>query len=95
MNIQLSRFDSLFEKEVYDELTKRGWNVKRQIGYSDFKIDLAITEPYNENKFILGIECDGSSFNLSKTARDRDRLRQQIFWIKRLNNTQNLISWLI
>ncbi len=74
-----SRFDSLFEKEVYDELTKRGWNVKRQIGYSDFKIDLAITEPYNENKFILGIECDGSSFNLSKTARDRDRLRQQIF----------------
>nr|WP_307924521.1 hypothetical protein [Mycoplasmopsis bovis] len=41
MNIQLSRFDSLFEKEVYDELTKRGWNVKRQIGYSDFKIDLS------------------------------------------------------
>ncbi len=36
-----SRFDSLFEKEVYDELTKRGWNVKRQIGYSDFKIDLS------------------------------------------------------
>ncbi|WP_429977123.1 hypothetical protein, partial [Mycoplasmopsis bovis] len=40
-----SRFDSLFEKEVYDELTKRGWNVKRQIGYSDFKIDLGITDP--------------------------------------------------
>ena len=36
----------------------------------------------NKNKpsgeFLLGIECDGASYHSSPTARDRDRLRQQV-----------------
>jgi len=32
----------------------------------------------NRSGFILGIECDGSSYHSSRSARDRDRLRQQI-----------------
>lgn len=27
---------------------------------------------------MLGIECDGASYHRSPTARDRDRLRQQV-----------------
>lgn len=29
-------------------------------------------------EFILGIECDGRTYHSSATARDRDRLREEI-----------------
>ena len=28
--------------------------------------------------FLLGVECDGASYHSSRSARDRDRLRQEI-----------------
>ena len=40
-------------------------------------MSLCTTSP-RESKFILAIECDGANYHSSATARDRDRLRQQI-----------------
>ncbi len=40
-------------------------------------IDIGVKHP-NTNSFILGIECDGATYHSSKSARDRDRLRQEI-----------------
>jgi hypothetical protein len=37
-----------------------------------------VIDDANPGKYILGIECDGASYHSSATARDRDRLRQQI-----------------
>ncbi len=31
-----------------------------------------------QGRFVCGIECDGFSYHSSETARDRDRLRQQV-----------------
>ncbi|WFQ90037.1 DUF4011 domain-containing protein [Mycoplasma feriruminatoris] len=95
-----------FDQEVYEQLTKKGWKVKKQVGSSGFKIDLAIVDPRDENKFLLAIECDGSTFNSSKSSRDRDRLRQQVLesrgwafhriwstdWFKNPNLQTNLIE---
>ncbi|QCZ36904.1 DUF4011 domain-containing protein [Mycoplasma nasistruthionis] len=75
---ELREFDSPFEFEVYNELIKLGYSVEKQVGCSGFKIDLAIVDPDNPNRFILGIECDGALYHSSKSARDRDRLRQQV-----------------
>lgn len=71
-------FDSPFEEHVYDELIKLGYIVKTQVGSSGYRIDMAIVDPESPGRFLLGVECDGATYHSSKTARDRDRLRQQI-----------------
>jgi very-short-patch-repair endonuclease len=71
-------FDSEFEVQVAERLQALGYDVKRQIGASGFRVDLAISDPEKPGRFVLGIECDGAQFHSSRSARDRDRLRQQV-----------------
>lgn len=71
-------FDSPLEKDVYESIVSLGYNVKTQVGTSGYRIDLAVIHPEQPGKFLVGIECDGASYHSSKTARDRDRLRQQV-----------------
>jgi very-short-patch-repair endonuclease len=71
-------FDSPFEQEVYEELTRRGLTVHPQVGCSSFFIDLAVVDPAAPGRYLLGVECDGASYHSSATARDRDRLRQEV-----------------
>ena len=35
-------------------------------------------DPKRPGRFLLGIECDGATYHSSATARDRDRLRQEV-----------------
>ncbi len=71
-------FDSPFEEAVCRALREKGYDVKTQVGCSGYKIDLAIRDKNNPEKFILGVECDGSAYHSCATARDRDRLRQEV-----------------
>ena len=70
--------ESPFERAVWDALRARGMEVDRQVGTSRYRIDLAIKDPQNPGRYILGVECDGATYHSSAVARDRDRLRQQI-----------------
>lgn len=70
--------DSLFEEQVCLALTERGHNVKAQVGSSGYRIDLAIVDPDCPGRYMLGIECDGATYHRSKTARDRDKLRELV-----------------
>lgn len=70
--------DSDFEISVQNALENLGYVIHRQVGASGFSIDLAVVNPENQNEYILGIECDGAAYHSSKSARIRDRLRQQI-----------------
>jgi very-short-patch-repair endonuclease len=70
--------DSDFEIEVADRLRRRAFDVEMQVGVSGFKIDLGVRHPDHPGKFIVGIECDGAAYHSSKSARDRDRLREDI-----------------
>ena len=72
-----ARIRSDFTQEVRDFLREQGFEVDSQVGCSSFKIDLAVKRP-NSSDYALAIECDGRSYRSSKTARDRDRLRQDI-----------------
>lgn len=70
--------DSEFEVAVESALKGHGLDVRRQIGCSGFRIDLAIVHPDHPGKYVLGVECDGATYHGTATARDRDRLRQEI-----------------
>lgn len=70
------QFDSPFEQAVYDALSAKGLVLDTQIGCSGYRIDLGVRDPERPDRYLLGIECDGASYHSSKTARDRDRLRQ-------------------
>ncbi len=71
-------FDSDFEESVAIFLTKHGYKVQPQVGMAGFFIDIGVIDPSNESKFYCGIECDGATYHSSRSARDRDRLRQEI-----------------
>ena len=70
--------DSVFEEEVADALELAGQHVASQVGSGGFRIDLAIIDPDMPGRYLLGIECDGATYHSSRSARDRDRLRQQV-----------------
>lgn len=74
--LDVPQFDSPFEQAVYDALSARGLQLITQVGCSGYRIDLAARDPEQPDRYVLGIECDGRSYHSSKTARDRDRLRQ-------------------
>lgn len=70
-------FDSPFEQDVYDFLTQNGFEVTPQVGCSRYRIDLGLKRP-GTSDYVLAIECDGATYHSSRSARDRDRLRQAI-----------------
>ena len=70
--------DSVFEEQVASRLTNQGYDVKMQIGTAGFFVDLAVSDPEKPGRFVLGIECDGVQYHSSRSARDRDRLRQYV-----------------
>lgn len=71
-------FDSGFEEDVYNVLINNGYKLRTQVGSSGYKIDIAVLHPEIDGRYILAIECDGAAYHSSRTARDRDILRQKI-----------------
>jgi len=70
--------DSIFEEEVANALKSYGYLINQQVGSAGFFIDIAVADNNQPGRFLLGVECDGASYHSSKTARDRDRIRQQV-----------------
>ena len=70
--------DSDFERAVIKKLEERGFECVPQVGVAGFFIDVGVIDPDNPGSYLMGIECDGATYHSAKSARDRDRLRQQI-----------------
>lgn len=70
--------NSVFEEQVASRLTALGYDIKGQIGTAGFFVDLAVADREKPGRFLLGIECDGAQYHASRSARDRDRLRQNV-----------------
>jgi very-short-patch-repair endonuclease len=67
-----------FEEAVREALVERGYSVDMQVGAGKFRIDLAVRRKDDPNRYLLAIECDGATYHSSRTARDRDILRQEV-----------------
>ena len=75
---EAGEFESPLEREVAAEIRSLGYEVVPQVGYSGFRIDLGVIDPAEPGRYLLGVECDGATYHSAYTARDRDRLRQEI-----------------
>ena len=73
-----SEFESALDEDVAAEIKKMGYEVVPQVGCSGYRIDIGVVDPVNPGNYLLGIECDGASYKSSSSARDRDRLREQV-----------------
>ncbi|RME58737.1 hypothetical protein D6779_05840, partial [Candidatus Parcubacteria bacterium] len=71
-------FESPFEEAVAAVIQRLGYDVVPQVGVTGFRIDLGVLKPGCNGEYILGVECDGATYHSAKSARDRDRLRQEI-----------------
>lgn len=71
-------FESPFEAKVAAALERKGWQVHTQIGASSFRVDLGVVHPDFPGRYLAGVECDGATYHRSATARDRDKLREQV-----------------
>jgi hypothetical protein len=71
-------FESALDEDVTLEIKKMGYEVVPQVGCSGHKIDIGVVDPANPGSFLLGVECDGTTYKSSSSARDRDRLREQV-----------------
>ncbi|ASZ10360.1 DUF3320 domain-containing protein [Chitinophaga pendula] len=67
-----------FEDHIAALLRERGYTVHTQVGTAGVYIDLAIADPATPGRYLLGITCDGASYQAARSVRDRDRLRQQV-----------------
>ena len=74
--------DSPFEEEVARSLVSLGYEIDLQVGSGGFRVDLGVVDPQKPGRYVLGIECDGATYHSARSARDRDRLREEV--LKRL-----------
>ena len=59
---------------IAEEITSYGYECRSDVGASDFKIDVAVVDPRNKHRFVLGIVCDGTD---KFSIKDRNILQMQ------------------
>jgi very-short-patch-repair endonuclease len=69
---------SEFELAVLAAVRASGYDAVPQVGSAGFFVDIGVCDPGNPNRFVLGVECDGAPYHSARSARDRDRLREQV-----------------
>ena len=70
---------------VLAALRSRGAIANPDVGMSDFKVDIAIEDPDDPGRYILGILLDGERWRTRKTVGDRDALPTSLL--------QNKMGW--
>ena len=70
--------DSPLEIDIAGEIKRLGYDAVTQVGCSGYRVDIGVVDPAHPGRFLLGVECDGATYHSAYTARDRDRLRQQV-----------------
>ena len=70
--------DSDFEIAVIQQLRNHGYEAVPQVGVDGFRIDIGVKHEDFPHDFIADVECDGATYHSSKSARDRDKIRQDI-----------------
>ena len=67
-------------KFIAEELSACGYECRYDVGASDFKVDVAVVDPKNKHRFLLGVLCDGTD---KFSVKDRNILQVQT--LKRAN----------
>ena len=70
--------ESDFEVAVIRALESAGFACVAQLGFAGFRLDVVVRDPHQPTRYLLAVECDGATYHSSRSARERDRLRQEI-----------------
>lgn len=70
--------DSDFEVAVGNMLRNAGYDIQPQLGVAGYFIDIAVRNSERPGEFLAAVECDGATYHSSSSARERDRIRQDI-----------------
>lgn len=70
--------DSQLAEQIAAALTAKGYQVKTNVGRSQFKVDIAICDPSAPDVYLLGILLDGESYRDTQTTRDREIVQPSV-----------------
>jgi len=70
--------DSDFEIAVARALESAGFEAEPQVGVAGYFIDIGVKHASRPGEYLAAVECDGATYHSSLSARDRDRIRQEI-----------------
>lgn len=69
---------SEFVEMIAAKLREAGHSVHTNVGCSGYRVDVAVVDPRDPARYLLGLECDGPFYKRAATARDRDKLRHEV-----------------
>ena len=72
------KFKSKLEEDLEEEIRNMNYSTIAKVGCGSYPIDIGVADPTLPGSYVLGIECDGKTYRASNSARDRDRLREQV-----------------
>lgn len=60
------------QNQIIKAIEEQGLKCQKDVGHSDFKIDIAVVNPYDEDEYLLGILLDGDTYKRSTNTKDRE-----------------------
>ncbi|MBQ7094516.1 MAG: DUF4011 domain-containing protein, partial [Clostridia bacterium] len=57
---------------ICEFLKGKGYDTQKNVGHSEYKIDIGVVDPENPERYIMGILLDGASYGAAKTTKDRE-----------------------
>lgn len=76
--VKRAHFESVIQKVIYDKLNSYGFKVDKNVGNSNYNIDIAIKDFVNTSTYKLALQIDGKMYLNSEVTRDRDRIHAEI-----------------
>ncbi|QES89652.1 DUF3320 domain-containing protein [Rhizosphaericola mali] len=73
-NLENTISNSSLVDSIADSLQHKGLHIKKNIGTSNYKVDIGIIHPNNEKEYVLGILLDGENYYHIHTTNDRELL---------------------
>ncbi len=59
-------------QSIRGAIEKQGFQCVPMVGHSDFHVDLAVVDPYEPTKYLMGILLDGEGYRQTRNTRDRE-----------------------
>ena len=59
-------------QNICNAITEHGLECEVLVGHSDFHVDIAVIDPYEPTRYLMGILLDGDGYRQTKNTRDRE-----------------------
>jgi hypothetical protein len=59
-------------KSICGFIEQNGFRCETMVGHSDFRLDIAVIDPFDQEEYMMGILLDGESYRRTANTRDRE-----------------------